>query len=90
MSLKKPEIIKNTKQKIEKVKIELKYAKQKQKMNYLKQEKKIKDSEDKISKIEKPKWYILDRNSHYSYVQYEGNANSIDALSKYSLYFSFQ
>lgn len=74
--------IKTQKQKIEKAKIELKDAKTKAKDELSKAEKKIKDSEDKISKIEKPKWYILDRKSHYSYVQYEGNANSIDALSK--------
>ena len=43
---------------------------------------KIKDSEDEIKKIEKPEWYILDRNSHYSYAEYASCANSINALSK--------
>ncbi|RDY27202.1 ABC transporter permease [Romboutsia weinsteinii] len=47
-----------------------------------KAEKKIKDAEDEISKIEKPEWYILDRNSHYSYAEFAGAANSIDALAK--------
>nr|WP_330362595.1 ABC transporter permease [[Clostridium] dakarense] len=32
--------------------------------------------------MEKPQWYILDRNSHYSYAEYAGCANSIDALAK--------
>ena len=47
----------------------------------LKAEEKIKDAENKISKIEKPSLYILDRTSHYSYVDYESAANSIDKLS---------
>lgn len=46
-----------------------------------KAENKIIDAEDKIAKIEKPEWYVLDRNSHYSYREYSGCAKSIDALS---------
>lgn len=48
----------------------------------LKAEEKLKDAEDKIAEIEKPEWYVLDRKSHYSYVDYENSANSIDALAK--------
>ena len=47
----------------------------------LKAEEKLKDAEDKVEKIEKPILYVLDRKSHYSYVDYENNANSIDKLS---------
>lgn len=46
-----------------------------------KAEGKIKDAENEISKIENAELYILDRNSHYSYVDYENSANSIDKLS---------
>lgn len=45
-------------------------------------EEKLEDAENEISKIEKPTWYILDRDSHQSFVEYEGCANSIDALAK--------
>lgn len=47
----------------------------------LKAEEKLKDAENQINKIEKPSLYILDRNSHYSYVDYENSANSIDKVS---------
>lgn len=57
-------------------------AKSKADEELLKAEEKIKDAEDKISEIEKPEWYVLDRKSHYSYVDYENSANSIDALAK--------
>ena len=45
-------------------------------------EEKIKDAKKQIKKIEKPTLYILDRDSHQSNVEYEGCANSIDALAK--------
>ena len=45
-------------------------------------EEKIKDAKKQIKKIEKPTLYILDRDSHQSFVEYEGCANSIDALAK--------
>ncbi|QGU96174.1 hypothetical protein GOM49_14670 [Clostridium bovifaecis] len=44
--------------------------------------KKIEDGEKDLKKIEKGKWYVLDRKSHYSYVDYGGAADRIDALSK--------
>lgn len=44
--------------------------------------KEIKDGEKEIKKIEKGKWYVLDRKSHYSYVDYGGAADRIDALAK--------
>ena len=43
---------------------------------------KIEQGERDIRKIEKAKWHVLDRNSHYSYVDYEGAADRINALSK--------
>lgn len=45
-------------------------------------EEKIKDAKKQIKKIEKPTLYVLDRDSHQSFVEYEGCANSIDALAK--------
>lgn len=49
----------------------------------------ILDGEQKIKEIEKAKWYILDRNSHYSYVDYGGAADRIDALAKvFPLFFA--
>lgn len=47
-----------------------------------KAEKEIKKAQREINKIEKPTWYVLDRDSHRSFVEYEGCANSIDALAK--------
>ena len=47
----------------------------------LKAGEKIKDAENQVNKIEKPSFYVLDRNSHYSYVDYENSASSIDKLS---------
>lgn len=35
-----------------------------------------------IDKIEEGKWYILNRKSHYSYVDYEGAANRMESISK--------
>ncbi|MCF6463740.1 ABC transporter permease [Clostridium sp. Cult1] len=42
----------------------------------------IEDAEKEIKDIEKGKWYVLDRNSHFSYVDYGGAADRIDALSQ--------
>ena len=74
--------IEEQKNKIKEAEIELEKSKSKAEDELSKAEKSIKDSEDEISKIEKPEWYILDRNSHYSYAEYAGCANSIDALAK--------
>lgn len=45
-------------------------------------EAKIIKAENDIKSIEEPSWYVLDRNSHYSYVDYKNNADSIDKLAK--------
>ncbi|NLW39858.1 MAG: FtsX-like permease family protein [Tissierellia bacterium] len=51
--------------------------------------KEIKDAEDEIRDIERGRWYVLDRNSHYSYVDYGGAADRIDALSQvFPLFFA--
>ncbi len=44
--------------------------------------KKTEAAESDLNKIEKGKWYVLDRSSHYSYVDYGGAADRIDALAK--------
>ena len=46
-----------------------------------KAEEEIKKAEEEIAKIKKPELYVLDRKSHYSYVDFENNAKSIDKLS---------
>ncbi|MCR8746374.1 ABC transporter permease [Romboutsia lituseburensis] len=79
---KSEERIKDGKIKLESGKLSLKESKEKAEDELDKANKKIKDSEDEIKKIEKPEWYILDRNSHYSYAEYASCASSIDALSK--------
>lgn len=43
---------------------------------------KIQDGEEEIKKINKAKWYVLNRKSHYSYVDYGGAADRIDAISR--------
>ncbi|MGL4374500.1 MAG: FtsX-like permease family protein, partial [Turicibacter sp.] len=45
-------------------------------------EKEIKDAEKEIARIIEPEWYVLDRNSHASYVNYENAASSIEAISQ--------
>ncbi|HEY5523757.1 MAG TPA: FtsX-like permease family protein, partial [Clostridium sp.] len=42
----------------------------------------IKKGEAKIAEIAKPTWYVLDRTSHYSYVDYGGSADRIAAIAK--------
>ncbi len=42
----------------------------------------IEDAEHDLNNLELPKWYVLDRNTNYSYVDYENSANSIDAIAQ--------
>lgn len=44
-------------------------------------EEKIAQAELDIEAIESARWYVLDRNSHYSYVDYEGAGDRMDAIS---------
>lgn len=48
----------------------------------LEAEEKITDAEEDLKNLDMPKWYILDRNTNYSYVDYENSANSIDAIAQ--------
>ena len=43
---------------------------------------KLNDARTQISKIEKPTWYILDRNSNYGYVEYIQDTDRIANISK--------
>lgn len=43
---------------------------------------KIIRAENEIEKLSKPQWYVLDRNAHYSYVDYGQTADRIDAIAK--------
>ncbi|MBQ7889162.1 MAG: ABC transporter permease [Erysipelotrichaceae bacterium] len=38
-------------------------------------------AKDEIDRIDKAQWYILDRNSHYSYVDYQGAIERMDAIA---------
>jgi len=49
---------------------------------FAKAEVKISDAEEKINEIKEPKWYVLDRNTNYGFVDYGSSAKSIDAISK--------
>lgn len=42
----------------------------------------IEKAEKDIENLEVPSWYVLDRNSHYSYVDYGSSADRIEAISK--------
>lgn len=44
-------------------------------------EEKLNSAEDEIENIKKPSMYFLNRKSHYSYVDYENSADSINKLS---------
>lgn len=43
---------------------------------------KIQEGEKELRKLKRPKWYVLNRKSHYSYVDYGGAADRIDAISR--------
>lgn len=74
---------------IQKAKIDLKKGEEEYKTSKEKADrelskalKEIEEGEKDLEKIEKGKWYVLDRDSHYSYVDYGGAADRIDALSR--------
>ncbi|MCI5773134.1 MAG: ABC transporter permease [Erysipelotrichaceae bacterium] len=47
-------------------------------------------AQDEIDQIAQANWYILDRNSHYSYVDYKGAADRIAAIAKvFPVFFYF-
>lgn len=43
---------------------------------------KIEKGQKEILEIKKPTWYILDRHSHYSYMDYGGAADRMDGIAK--------
>ena len=49
---------------------------------FKKAEDQLQDAQKQIDELEPPKWYVLDRNKHYSFVDYKGAADSIDAISQ--------
>lgn len=74
--------LKNGKEELEKGKEEYEKSKEIFEREISSAEAKIKKAENDVKSIEEPSWYILDRNSHYSYVDYKNNADSIDKLAK--------
>lgn len=74
--------IRSGEEEIQKAQTTLDNKKQEVQEKLSKAEKEIKKAQREINKIEKPTWYVLDRDSHRSFVEYEGCANSIDALAK--------
>ncbi len=87
---------KTTNQKLEDAKIELENARveieeNEQKLQDAKKEadeeleeaqEKLNDAKTQISKIEKPTWYILDRNSNYGYVEYIQDTDRVGNLAE--------
>lgn len=80
---------KDGRDKIESGKKDLLKGEEQYKSSKAKADKEIAKAKEKIDKgekdlenIKKAKWYVLDRKSHYSYVDYGESANRIDALSK--------
>ena len=47
----------------------------------LKAQKDIKDAEKEIDDIKEGKWYVLDRNANYGFVDYKNSTESIAAIS---------
>ena len=43
---------------------------------------KINDAREEVNKIEKPTWYILDRNSNYGYAEYIQDTDRIANIAK--------
>lgn len=74
------EIAKNEKKLVDSEK-ELEKVKNEAKDEFKKAENDLKEAEDEIKKIEKPEWYVLNRDKQYSAAEYGGCADSIDALA---------
>ncbi|MEG1254322.1 FtsX-like permease family protein [Clostridium sp.] len=45
-------------------------------------EKKLAEAEEQIGNIKESKWYVLDRNANYSFVDYEGSADRVNAIAQ--------
>lgn len=44
--------------------------------------KKIADAEEQVKKLDKPSWYVLDRNSNYGFVEYLNASDRMNAISR--------
>ncbi len=51
---------------------------------FKKVEEQLAKAQEQIDEISHPKWLILDRNKHYSFVDYQGASDSINAISQFS------
>ena len=74
--------LENGKANLEKGKLEYEDSIEKFNKEISSAEAKLINAENEINSITEPSWYILDRNSQYSYVDYKNNADSIDKLAK--------
>lgn len=81
--------LKEAEQELERAKLEiaeneekLKNAKKEAEEKLDEAQQKLNDARTQISKIEKPSWYILDRNSNYGYVEYIQDTDRIANISK--------
>lgn len=81
------ELISNIKDKIEEISEERKQTRYEEIVNEATEklneaQQKLNDARTQISKIKKPTWYILDRNSNYGYVEYIQDTDRIANISK--------
>ena len=67
---------------LEKSKKEYNKNKERAESELVKAEKKILTEEKKIKYIKSGKWYVLDRNTNYGFVDYKNSAESIESISK--------
>ncbi|GAA0863024.1 FtsX-like permease family protein [Paraclostridium tenue] len=67
---------------LEKGKKEYNKNKERAESELVKAEKKILTEEKKIKDIKSGKWYVLDRNTNYGFVDYKNSAESIESISK--------
>ncbi|MEG2916920.1 MAG: FtsX-like permease family protein [Clostridium sp.] len=45
-------------------------------------ERELAEAEEKIGKFKDAKWYVLDRNTNYTFVDYEGSADRVNAIAQ--------
>lgn len=71
----------DSKVELEKGKLEFEKQKQEGEEKLLEAKEELVKAKDEIEAIEDGKWYVLDRNSHYSYVDYRGATERMDAIA---------
>ena len=74
--------LENAKTEISENEIKLQDAKKEAEEKLDEAQQKLNDARNEINKIEKPTWYILDRNSNYGYVEYIQDTDRISSISK--------